>query len=62
MTKISESVKIVREIKKAFVEKKTRFTSEVKSKNKEKIVENKVEKIMSIRKIRDSARLKMMNL
>jgi hypothetical protein len=62
MTKVSESVKIVREIKKASVEKKTRFTSEVKSKSKEKIVENKVEEIMSIRKIRDSARLKMMNL
>jgi hypothetical protein len=62
MTKVSELVKIVREIKKALVEKKTRFTSEVKSKSKEKIVENKVEEIMSIRKIRDSARLKMMNL
>jgi hypothetical protein len=52
----------VREIKKAFVEKKTRLTSEVKNKSKEKIVEDKVEEIMSIRKIRDSARLKMMNL
>jgi hypothetical protein len=62
MTKVSKSVKIVREIKKALVEKKIRFTLEVKSKNKEKIVENKVEEIMSIRKIRDSARLKMMNL
>jgi hypothetical protein len=62
MTKASKSIKIVREIKKALVEKKTRFTSEVKSKSKEKIVENKVEEIMSIRKIRDSARLKMMNL
>jgi hypothetical protein len=62
MTKVSELVKIVREIKKAFVEKKIRFTSEVKSKNKEKIVENKVEEIMSIRKIRDFARLKMINL
>jgi hypothetical protein len=62
MTKVSESVKIVREIKKASVEKKTRFTFKVKSKSKEKIVENKVEEIMSIRKIRDFARLKMMNL
>jgi hypothetical protein len=62
MTKVSESVKIVREIKKTLVEKKTRFTPEIKSKSKKKIVENKVEEIMSIRKIRDSARLKMMNL
>jgi hypothetical protein len=62
MTKVSESVKIVREIKKALIEKKTRFTSEVKSKNKEKIVENKIEEIISIKKIHDSARFKMMNL
>jgi hypothetical protein len=62
MTKVSKSIKIVREIKKALVKKKTRFTSEVKSKNKKKIVENKVEEIMSIRKIRDSTRLKIMNL
>jgi hypothetical protein len=62
MTKVSESVKIMREIKKALIEKNTRFTSEVKSKNKEKIVKNKVKEIMLIRKIRDFARLKIMNL
>jgi hypothetical protein len=62
MTKVFELVKIMREIKKASVEKKTRFTSKVKNKSKEKIVENKVKEIMSIRKICDSARLKIINL
>jgi hypothetical protein len=62
MAEASEPVKVVREVKEALVEKKTRFTPEVKSKGKEEVVEDKVEEIMPVRKVRGPARPKMVDL